>query len=143
MIQLAYTSISNRAFSRAQLLTLLQQARLSNELLNITGILLYKDSSFFQVIEGDKLAVTKLMIAISQDKRHQQIDILFNRKTDKRDFDGWSMGYVNIDDQTHDLSDCCREEFEFPFQEKAGSLSQLVDVSTAKILVRRFANLGA
>ena len=142
MIQLAYTSIANRTQSRAQLLSLLQQARLSNQTQNITGILLYKDKSFFQVIEGDTLAVTNLMIAITQDKRHQDIDILFNRRIEKRDFDAWSMGYVNIDDQSYDLNDCCREAFEFPLQDKAGSFSQLVDVSTAKILVRQFANLS-
>ena len=52
MIQLAYVSNASRLMSSASLSMLLRQARASNKRHDITGMLLYKDGSFLQVLEG-------------------------------------------------------------------------------------------
>lgn len=143
MIQVAYTSIARKAMSQSQLLLLLQQARLNNKALHVTGILLYKDRSFFQVIEGDEAVISRLILSISRDIRHHEFDMIFNRKIEKRNFEAWSMGFVNISEESYDLGECCNKEFHFPLQNAQGNLSQLIDVSTAKILVRQFGNINA
>lgn len=138
MIQLAYTSIAAKPLKQTALLSLLQQSRLFNAQHKITGILLYKDKSFFQVIEGDIETVDKLLLKISGDNRHDSINVMYRRQIEKRDFERWSMGFVNIEEEQYDLEAWESDSFRFPLQDLHGNFAQLLNVSTAKTLVRQF-----
>ncbi len=138
MIQLAYTSLASKALSKSQLLMLLQQARIFNAEKNITGILLYKDLSFFQVIEGDDTTILNLMSTIGNDNRHFNITKLYTRPIESRNFNLWSMGYINLENSEADLHGFEAPEFEFPLQNLNGNLSELVNIAKAKQLVMQF-----
>lgn len=138
MIQIAYTSIATHPMKQSMLLALLQQSRLHNAIHGLNGILLYKDNSFFQVIEGRADKIDKLMLSISGDMRHHTLNILYRRNIEKHDFDGWSMGFVNIEEEQYDLDDWEMNTFRFPLQNMMGSLDQLINVSTARALVQQF-----
>lgn len=140
MIQLAYTSLACQPMQKQALLKLLQQARLFNQLNNITGILLYKDQSFFQVIEGEEKVIDKLMLSIFDDPRHHNINILFRRIAEHRHFNMWSMGYIDIERSEYDLKNWGSESFLFPLQNMNGNLTELVSIATAKQLVMSFAS---
>lgn len=56
-IMLIYGSSSTDRFSEADLVPLLQQAREKNQRLNVTGMLLYRDGNFLQVLEGERETV--------------------------------------------------------------------------------------
>ncbi len=60
MLSLIYVSSSTRAFSDADLVALLEQSQEKNARLDITGMLLYKDGNFMQVLEGPDDAVRQL-----------------------------------------------------------------------------------
>ncbi len=143
MIQLAYTTIARRAMDKAALMKLLQQARLFNYQHNLSGILLYKDRSFFQVLEGDNNTVTDLMVSIGLDNRHQDLNVMYNRVITQRDFQTWSMGFVNLDAEELDPDLRAAKDFIFPLQSKSGSLAQIINVSKAKTLVSRFSGVLA
>lgn len=97
MIYLVYISSATKLFTEAELLDLLQKARANNERDGITGMLLYSNGNFIQVIEGEETAVSSLHKRILSDPRHTRIITLLQRPLTKRMFAEWSMGFRNLD----------------------------------------------
>ena len=64
--------------------------------LGITGMLLYKDLDFMQVIEGEENTVRKLSSRIERDRRHQGYTELRWEVIRERRFPDWSMGFRNL-----------------------------------------------
>ena len=60
MFHLVYASSALQPFTKPELQALLEQARQKNAKLGVTGMLLYKDGNFMQVLEGEKETVRKL-----------------------------------------------------------------------------------
>lgn len=54
MYHLIYTSYAIEPFDEAKLIELLKKARENNRLLDITGMLLYVNGKFMQVLEGKR-----------------------------------------------------------------------------------------
>ena len=91
--QLVYVSRACTEMDTDTLDELLRLARLNNSKRDITGMLLYHDGSFIQVLEGEKSAVEKLFAAISDDPRHENANVVLRTEVEDRTFDQWSMGY--------------------------------------------------
>ena len=98
MIQLIYGSTAVKPFTNEQLVELLKKAREKNERLNITGMLLYYDRSFIQVLEGDAEAVDGLFETIKNADRHESVTMFFRRETTAREFPEWEMGFMELSD---------------------------------------------
>ena len=79
------------------LVRLLSQSRRRNCRRGITGMLLYKDCHFMQVLEGDERDVLDVFGDIRKDQRHKSVDTLRIEYIQCRNFPNWSMGFVNID----------------------------------------------
>ncbi len=97
LYSLVYTSKAIRDYGQDDLLSLLLQARNRNEHLEITGMLLYTDCRFVQVLEGEEETVLSLYNEIREDSRHINVTSLAQNNIDKRMFPDWTMGYKNID----------------------------------------------
>lgn len=97
MFQLIYTSSAKKPFEEAELVSLLKASRQKNLELNITGMLLYKDSKFMQLLEGNENEVRRLFSTIKQDSRHEQVVVLFEKLCEHPVFNNWSMGFVNLE----------------------------------------------
>lgn len=95
--KLIYVSTSCDPMEENELMELLAKSRKNNEARNITGLLLYHENKFFQVLEGSKVEVDHLYSVIEKDKRHTQIAPLIRDTDDVRDFPNWSMGYKRLD----------------------------------------------
>ena len=65
----------------------------------ITGMLLYIDKKFIQVIEGQKEEVIKLFDKISIDPRHKKVSIILEGDLEKRNFKEWSMGFKTLNNE--------------------------------------------
>ena len=76
LIHLIYASVATQEFGAEQLTFLLQQSREPNVRASLTGMLLYSDGNFFQVLEGEPEEVDKLYEKLQQDKRHAQITLI-------------------------------------------------------------------
>ena len=74
---------------------ILTDARTGNEARDVTGALVYVDGVFFQIIEGDKDVVHKLMASIASDSRHHSVKIFYEAEVDARVFESWSMAYLS------------------------------------------------
>ena len=97
LYQLGYVSTQARPMAAADLIQLLNFARDENRRRGITGLLLHRQDSFFQVIEGDKDVILALFAQIEADTRHQRIEILFQGPIQEREYADWEMGFIDLD----------------------------------------------
>ena len=96
MFFLIYASSAVKPFSQSELFELLETCRENNTKLGITGMLLYKDGNFMQLLEGEETPVRRLYDKISHDSRHRgEITLLHGFQTD-RQFPVWSMGFRDL-----------------------------------------------
>ncbi len=95
--QLVYVSSATRLFSPPDLLALLEQSRRNNSRVGITGMLLYREGNFMQVLEGDPAAVLETHQRIVKDLRHHGLITLKNGRVAARSFAQWSMAFRNLE----------------------------------------------
>jgi hypothetical protein len=79
---------------------MLEETRETNAQVGITGILLYKDGSFLQVLEGDQGAVMKLVSRIKEHPKHRGFQMLLRGTSEQRLFPDWSMGFRDLTDNS-------------------------------------------
>lgn len=97
LVHCIYCSASSKGtFSPSELQELLDKCRLNNAKLDVTGILLYKDGSFFQILEGDETVVKNLFETIAKDKRHKRTTKIIVEPIEERSFANWTMGYPKL-----------------------------------------------
>jgi hypothetical protein len=96
MQQLIYSSAAVKAGGEVELSRLLLTARRNNVALGVTGMLLYHEGSFLQILEGDEKNVEMLFERISMDPRHCRVMLLLRRDIDAQHFQDWSMGFIDI-----------------------------------------------
>jgi hypothetical protein len=93
MISITYVSSAVFPFNEKTFLDLVSQCQRNNERLGITGILVYSDGNFMQVIEGADLVIHALYDRIKLDARHRAVTLVAQTLIDAREFQGWSMAY--------------------------------------------------
>jgi hypothetical protein len=79
-----------------ELSQLLTDIRTRNKAQKVTGLLLYNDGSFIQLIEGERSVIHNLFEKIKKDKRHSNLVLLLEESIKKRAFPDWSMGYFRL-----------------------------------------------
>lgn len=96
MRRIIYSSQANYDVAPGDLVKLLEVARHNNKRLGVTGMLLYCNNSFLQVLEGDAKALTRLIGIISQDPRHSNFRVLLDEEVPGRLFPDWTVGFENV-----------------------------------------------
>lgn len=99
LYQLIYVSLADHAMASAELLALLDEARVHNLAHGITGILAYHNHEFLQLIEGEQPEVLALFERIARDPRHQQLAQIWEGPIAVRSCNHWAMGFVAPDEQ--------------------------------------------
>jgi len=99
-LQIIYTSFAEQPFSDAELDDLLDFSARYNAQMNITGLLLYGNGKFMQVLEGEAALLDALMARIKADARHRNVNVLVRAPIRTRDFSAWSMGFHRADRET-------------------------------------------
>lgn len=96
LFYLVYVSSGVKLFSAPELVELLTKSRARNSEAGITGMLLYKDGNFMQVLEGEKEAVLSLHTKIHNDSRHRGLITLLQGELAEREFPDWSMAFRDM-----------------------------------------------
>lgn len=91
-----YTSVATRPFETPELLELLDRARRHNEQAGLTGMLLYADGNFFQVLEGEAPVIEALYARIQRDPRHAHMTRIIHEPIPERAFADWTMGFCDV-----------------------------------------------
>ena len=97
LYQIVYTSTATADLDRVGLLELLKGSVQRNTRAGITGLLLYQDRIFLQVLEGDEQAVFALFAKISRDSRHHHVIPLIRKRIEERDFADSAMAFRDLD----------------------------------------------
>ena len=97
LFQIVYTSTATDSFGSAELKELLKGSVQRNTRAGITGLLLYKDGTFMQVLEGEEPVVKALFARISRDPRHHHIIPLIQGPTEQRHFPDSAMAFRDLD----------------------------------------------
>jgi hypothetical protein len=91
-----YASRAVPAIDQEELLAILKKSKANNPKSGVTGALCFSEGIFIQVLEGGRLAVSKLYNRIASDSRHSDVVLLGYEEIEERRFAGWSMGQVNM-----------------------------------------------
>lgn len=92
-IQLIYVSNSSHFNNESELQELLKISRKNNTRLGITGMLLFHDGLFLQILEGAEPAVMTLYEKIKLNPRHRACRVLARLGINNREFGQWAMAY--------------------------------------------------
>jgi hypothetical protein len=90
--QVLYHSRATAPLPETELRDLLTRARAYNAAHGISGLLLYSDGCFVQVLEGDEAAVKDVYARIQRDPRHQVV-VTVREGLGPRRFADWGMGF--------------------------------------------------
>ncbi|HEY1663895.1 MAG TPA: BLUF domain-containing protein [Verrucomicrobiae bacterium] len=96
LFQIVYVSTATESFGREDLLTMLNGSVARNKRAGITGLLLYRDGSFMQAIEGEEAAVIELFSRINRDPRHHHVIPLIHEGIGERFFPDTAMAFRDL-----------------------------------------------
>ena len=91
---LIYRSFSQVPLTERQLHHILEKSQTNNLQNEITGLLLYRNNTFIQLLEGPEKQVLSCMQRIRKDPRHFGSSVVFLTKSDERLFPSWSMSHI-------------------------------------------------
>lgn len=95
LVATAYVSSASHPFSEEDLERLLESSGEFNAANEVTGLLLYDEGNFFQIIEGTEDAVQRTYDRITASAHHHGIVQLFYSPVKERNFKDWSMGFTH------------------------------------------------
>ena len=80
---------------KSKLYKILVDSRVNNKLADVTGLLVYVDGRFLQVLEGEQEVISALLEKISKDRRHKDVQVVYKTGIERRTFNAWLMAYVS------------------------------------------------
>ena len=93
-VQLLYLSNAKPELKQGDLDGILEVSRRNNPPRDITGLLVFANGVFIQVLEGPNEQVHTLFETICDDTRHQEVAMLGEYVGQDRIFTKWSMGFL-------------------------------------------------
>lgn len=76
----SYVSTADPSLTTLEMENLFKLVKQKNNDLGITGILLYSDGNFMQILEGEKTYIHELFSKIEKDERHYNVIKIFDRQ---------------------------------------------------------------
>ena len=95
LIQSVYTSAAIQPMPKSKLYKILVDSRVRNKLADVTGLLVYVDGTFLQLLEDEQEIVSNLLDKISKDPRHTDVKVVYKTGVERRTFNDWQMAYVS------------------------------------------------
>ena len=96
MIQLAYSSAAQGNLASGEVFEIIETSASNNLRDDLTGMLIFANDRFFQIIECETAAIDGLMARLQADPRHHSIKVLHRQDIAERSFPRWRMERVRI-----------------------------------------------
>jgi len=93
VFQLIYSSSATQDFWPDDLFALVEKSRSKNAPRGLTGMLLFHEGQFLQLLEGPEPAVRDCFAMVQRDPRHESVKVLMTGMCEERDFPEWTMGF--------------------------------------------------
>lgn len=94
--QLVYVSNRKPNCTAEEIDKILASCKKNNPPLNITGVLLFSETKFIQLVEGDAKVIMALYDKIKKDNRHSLPVMISYNPIPEKSFPSWHMGSRNI-----------------------------------------------
>lgn len=91
---IVFSSVATVDFTESALLQLLKQAHSLHKQTGLTGVLMYGNGRFMQVMEGCPAAVRSVYVRIAADPRHGRLEKLADGPATRREFTDWHMSFA-------------------------------------------------
>lgn len=116
LIELTYISQPAEEMSFLGLMRLLYHSYLRNQALGITGVLIFEDQKFGQVIEGPANLIDGLWEKIQKDDRHEHVKLIARKSIERRSFLKWTMIFQGNEEIANRLPEvkAAVEQSDFP-----------------------------
>jgi hypothetical protein len=101
--QLVYVSTRKSNCTDVEIQKILNSCKKNNPSLEITGVLLYSDTKFIQLVEGNSKVITALYDKIKGDNRHSNTMMISYGPIKDRAFPSWHMGARKIEGSSVDF----------------------------------------
>ncbi|MEJ2328405.1 MAG: BLUF domain-containing protein [Gammaproteobacteria bacterium] len=142
MFRLIYASLSDPALDGSEVYSLLAKSKSNNQNSGVTGVLIYGQGYFLQVLEGNRDQVNSVFQRIFIDQRHHDVRIIAAEDLDARDFDTWSMEIIGWPDELDSSMKQILKETTGHDELKPFELDGTQVISLLKKLVRQEGLLG-
>lgn len=111
LYHLSYVSTACDCLKFEDIQKILEQSNEHNPESGITGILVYCNKHFFQIIEGEKDAIHELYEKIAIDCRHDAVIKIQEGPISQRQFGNWSMAFKSYNKELKHLDHFNNEQF--------------------------------
>lgn len=109
--QLVYVSNRKPVCTQEEIDKILASCKKNNPGLDITGVLLYSDTKFIQLVEGESKVIMNLYDKIKKDPRHSNPMMISYGPIKEKTFPAWHMGTKNFSNNQMDFkTDITTEE---------------------------------
>jgi len=88
----------------SEVVELLDQTEVRNNKLGISGLLIYSEGNFFEVLEGGKELILELYDVIRQDDRHKNIIQIFEKSINGKPFNPENGYFISANTQYKKLN---------------------------------------
>jgi hypothetical protein len=93
---ISYVSTVSSNLNETDIQKILDYSRDWNINNQITGILLFSEGNFFQVLEGEKELVTELFKRIKMDSRHYNLIKIFEKEISQERYKGYKANFISL-----------------------------------------------
>ena len=93
---ICYVSTANKELSESDISLLFKTVRQKNNTIGVTGILMFSEGNFFQIMEGEHDTIISLFNKIKVDPRHYNIIKILQKPTGNQFFDHYHSGFTTI-----------------------------------------------
>lgn len=93
-----YVSNAKRGMGESEVAKILESSRRHNAAGGVTGLLVFHENRFFQVLEGEREVVRNIYKRIHKDQRHTAVRLVSEEMAEARAFPKWQMGYARPDE---------------------------------------------
>ena len=97
MICMVYISSAKLGLTEGEIVNIVEDARINNEKIGVTGLLLFSKGNFMQLVEGEEPVIDTLYEKIRKDNRHAEVKVLLKESITHRNFGDWTMGFKDIE----------------------------------------------
>jgi hypothetical protein len=104
IFHLVYSSTASIAVTQNVIDDILMVAREKNSAQQISGLLIYRNNHFIQLLEGIEFKVHKIYNKIKKDARHKDQTILAEFHSESRLFERWNMGMVKDENESEKIA---------------------------------------
>ena len=92
---IVYVSTASEELDESDIKKILDYSKDWNNTHNVSGILLFSEGNFFQVIEGEGGTIESLFQNIKTDKRHKNLIKIFEKEINKEAYDGYESDFIS------------------------------------------------